>query len=331
MQQDLVRSSVASCIRRIGLRLAVPLVVTAAIHGQLVPRRVAVVKFDLGEQAKQVAHQSLAIQGDAGVDIATELVTQLGASGKVTLVERGELERVMREANMPLDEHFDKESAVKLGKLAGAQSVLVGSVTSLSGGVHTTGIGLACKYVITKCPEQTKGEVAITVSVRVIDVQTGDLRATATGEGKAAQTKTFAAGTRDVEYGNKLLQDATKQALGSVVAQLESSPALAPVPPAAPPPPPAARTAYNAEILDIADDQITFEAGSKQGARVGDTVNVVRSGKVLRNSKGEVVKTKTDTVGTAKITEVDEKTATATFTAAGAAKPAKSDTVVFKP
>lgn len=332
MQQSMVLPSGAFRVRRMCFTVLASLLATPALCAQMVPRRVAVVNFTLGEQAKQVAHQALGIQGDAGVDIANELVTQLGASGKVTLIERGELDRVMKEANMPLDEHFDQADAVKLGKLSGAQSVVLGSVTSLSGGVHSTTMSTLCGFTRVKCPQQTKGEVAITVSVRVVDVQTGAIRATATGNGKASETKTLAAGAKDVEYGNHLLQVATQQALQSVVSQFESSPALAPVPAAAAAPPPtAARAAYTGEILDITGDTIIFEAGSKAGAHAGDVVKIVRSGKVLRDSKGAVVKTMTDTVGTAKITDVDDTTSTATFTAAGAVKPTKTDKAVFKP
>ena len=336
MQQSMVLPPGAFRVRRMCLTVLASLLVTSGLCAQMVPRRVAVVNFALGEQAKQVAHQALGIQGDAGVDIANQLVTQLGADGKVTLIERGELDRVMKEANMPLDEHFDPSDAVKLGKLSGAQSVVLGSVTSLSGGLHSTAMNALCGFVVKKnCPQQTKGEVAITVSVRLVDVQTGAIRATATGEGKASETKTVTAGNKDVEYGNHLLEVATQQALRSVVTQLEASPGLAPVPAAsvAPPPPPpgAARSAYSGEILDITGDTIIFEAGNKSGAHVGDTVKITRAGKVLRDSKGAVVKTMSDTIGTAKITDVDETTSTATFTAAGTAKPTKNDKAVFKP
>ena len=303
------------------------LLLAPAGRAQMVPRRVAVVNFELGEQARQVTHQSLGIQGDAGVDLANELVTELGASGKVALIERAELARVMKEANIPLDEHFDPANAVKLGKLSGAQSVLVGSVTSLSGGLHATSLSTICRFTPSRCPaqaQQTKGEVAITVSVRVVDVETGRIRTTATGEGKASETKTFAAGSKEVEYGNHLLNDAAKQAFAKVVAQLDSSPDLAPVAPPAP------RTAYSADVVDVTGDQITVMMGIKEGAHVGDLLDITRAGKTLRDRNGKTVTLK-EKVGTAKVTSVEDQVTYATFTPAGTASVKKDDTASWKP
>ena len=298
---------------------------------QLVPPRVAVAKFNLGEQAKQVAKQSFGIQGDYGKDLKDELVTQLGQ--KIHLVERQDLEDVEREKLISNTEGFDPATAARFGKSAGARLVLLGSVTSLSGGVHPTMTKSLCGMIVkVACPEQVKGDVAITVSVRVVNVETGAVETTATGDGKASETKTLPAGSKSVDYGNHLLEVASKQALDSVVRQLGESPALAPVPATAPPPPPpAVRASYSGEILDVTGDQIIFEAGSKQGVQVGDVVQVTHPGRVIRNSKGEVVKTLVDTLGTAKVTETDDKTATATFTASGTVKPKNKDTATFKP
>ena len=332
MKQAVLRSDGPPTLPALFTCSLLALVVPLLSAQQFVPQRVAIVQFTLGQQATQVAHQSLGIQGDIGVDLRDQLMTKLGQSGKVELIERERLQQIIKEQNITISEGFDSADAAKLGKLAGAKSVLIGSVSNLSGGVHTSLTSATCKILHIPCFDQTKGEVALTVSVRVVDVETGKVLTTATGEGKAAETKTVPAGTKDVSYGNGLLQTATTQAFDSLVRQLEASPALAPFPAArVAPPPPAVRTAYDGEILDITGDQITFEAGSKQGVQVGDTVKIVRSGKTLRNSKGEVVKIVTDSIGTAKISDVDEKTSTATFTAVGTAKPTKSDKAVFKP
>ena len=71
---------------------------------------------------------------------------------------------------------------------------------------------------------------------------------------------------------------------------------------------------YNGMVADVSGNTLILTVGSKAGVRVGDVVNISR---VLRTVKdpetGAVLKVVTDPVGQAKITEIDENSATATY------------------
>ena len=81
-------------------------------------RRIAVLPFE-----------NLTEERFAGPIVAEETNLQVGKLGVFDLVERSKVVELFREQDLDTLERFDANTAVKIGKMLGAQGVIVGSVT----------------------------------------------------------------------------------------------------------------------------------------------------------------------------------------------------------
>ncbi len=90
--------------------------------------------------------------------MADMLITDLGASDQLTLVEREKLEQVLIEIKQSHTKYFDPQTAVQIGKLAGAAYAVTGAFTAFA-------------------PE-------VRIDVRMIEVQTGKVVVSSQVKGK---------------------------------------------------------------------------------------------------------------------------------------------------
>ncbi|MCP4399510.1 MAG: hypothetical protein GY801_19695 [bacterium] len=72
--------------------------------------------------------KSLLTDKDLGVAVAEILKTELAGQGQYTIVERGMLEQILEEQALQLSGAVDTDTAVKIGKLTGANIVVTGSI-----------------------------------------------------------------------------------------------------------------------------------------------------------------------------------------------------------
>jgi hypothetical protein len=74
-------------------------------------------------------------------------------------------------------------------------------------------------------------------------------------------------------------------------------------------------------VADVTGKTIIVTVGKRGGLNVGDKLEVSRQVRVVKDpTTGKVIKAVTDKIGFATVTEVDDDSATATFSGAGAAK-----------
>jgi hypothetical protein len=83
-------------------------------------------------------------------------------------------------------------------------------------------------------------------------------------------------------------------------------------------------------VADVSGATLILNVGRSGGARVGDTVEITRPGRTITDPQTKkILRTITDTVGTARITEVDDVSATATVV--GSAAPRVGDQIRHVP
>lgn len=146
-----------------------------------------------GIQANAEAKKVIRVDrlSDAPRSLLEDKVVNLG--GKV--VERQRLDSLMQEADFVRSSGLaNPGDAVRWGKLAGAKLILVGTINQLRTETKSfQGYGVATKRTI----------VSAEVRVRMVDVESGQLRFSKTVTGSADKTDTqFAqAGDSDVAYG----------------------------------------------------------------------------------------------------------------------------------
>jgi curli biogenesis system outer membrane secretion channel CsgG len=311
--------------------LSLALIVTASIAPsvQAQKRRIAVMNLDVSPDAKQKAAQQLGVQNDLGATFADLIITKLSTDGKFILFERSALDKIIKEQNLSNSDRADQNTAVKLGKIAGVDGIVIGSVTQYSGEVvvNTNQGGNIGKFHIPGSQSSVR-TVTVGLTARLIDTSTGLILASAVGTGTAKQNTSNIQGTStsgSTMFPAKLTNDATAQAIAQVTAQIEAAP-----PPTvaseykAPPPPPVAaapRTPYKGVVADVSGTTLVFTVGTSSGLKVGDTVDILRFNHAVKDpTTGKVIRTINDKIGEAKVTDADATSSVATYTGTAVVK-----------
>jgi curli biogenesis system outer membrane secretion channel CsgG len=136
----------------------------------------------LGFYNKAAVSNSLSFE-DATV-VTEYIIDELIRSGKFNVIERDQLAAIMSEHSLNMTGMVNPMSAVAIGNLAGAQYLVSGSVTGLS----LKESGLSYENSVRGGAKGTKYKVIANVNLRIIDVETGGIRATGSGEGSSSST-----------------------------------------------------------------------------------------------------------------------------------------------
>lgn len=300
----------------------------AAAHAQR-KKRIAVLPFETGSDAKQTA-QLLGVRDDLGLSLSNLLVNEIAGAGKVDIVERSALDKILAEQNLSNSDRWDNKTAARIGKIAGVDAVLIGSTAQFSGSSKETKgsqiWSMAGKTGMNNGQaHRMQTKVTIVLTGRLIDVNTGVLLVSGQGTGDSENTELQVnSGAKNQQSGSPVLNDATMKAIRTLAAQLDASPALSETVAVA-------RTAYSTTVADVDGNTLILALGTSGGTRVGDVVQISRTGRTIKDKNGAVLKVMYEPLGTAKVTEVDSKTATATFTATGTKSPKVDDVANFAP
>jgi hypothetical protein len=112
-------------------------------------------------------------------------------------------------------------------------------------------------------------------------------------------------------FGQTILGEATHQAVDSLGAALDAKSASLPT----------HKVTVAGTVADVTGNTLILNVGSRAGVKVGDLLDITRPVKTVKDpTTGKVLRTIADKIGSAKITDVDEGSATATFSGGGAAK-----------
>ena len=120
--------------------------------------------------------------GGAGHDLSSMLTNELAGTEKFKVVERAKLDHVLNEQDLGASGRVSKGSAAKIGKLTGAQYLVMGTVSAYSenasgggGGLHLHGYSVGGK----------KQDAYMAIDLRVVDTTTGEVAFTRTVEARS--------------------------------------------------------------------------------------------------------------------------------------------------
>jgi curli biogenesis system outer membrane secretion channel CsgG len=115
-------------------------------------------------------------------DLAGMLTNELASTEKFKLVERSKLDAVLDEQDLAESGRVNKSTGAKVGKLTGAQYIVLATVTAFDeqtsgggAGLSYRGIGIGGK----------KEEAYMAVDLRVVDATTGEIEFTRTVEARS--------------------------------------------------------------------------------------------------------------------------------------------------
>ncbi len=216
-------------------------------EGRVLKRTVAIARFtNETTYAKGIFYQK---ENDPIANQALDILsTKLASSGKFILLERGEIDKIMEEA-----------AGSDYSKVA-ADYVIVGSVTEF--GRKNQGD----VKVFSKSKTQT---VQAGVSLRLIDVSTGQIIYSEEGKGEAeVSTKTVMGLGSNADFDASLSDKAISAAMSKLVENIINNCMERP---------------WTSAFLSFDQDAILMAGGASQGIKAGDVFDVYERGKKVKN------------------------------------------------
>ncbi|MBP7795367.1 MAG: hypothetical protein KA059_01165 [Elusimicrobiales bacterium] len=212
-------------------------------------RRIGVVEFE---------NKTAYGQKRLGQAVSDILITELVKSNRFVVVDRDKINKIMDEQKFQQQGAVDSQTAVKVGKLLGLEAIVVGAITNF--GVRTEG----SNYLLT----QTKRQVAeVSVDIRVIDVQSGQIILADSGKGEAKSSKggVLGMGTKG-GYDETLEGDALRAAVVKFVDNISKQISKRP---------------WSATIASASNTEIYINAGSDSNISMGMKLSCYRQGKEI--------------------------------------------------
>jgi curli biogenesis system outer membrane secretion channel CsgG len=290
---------------------------------------VAVIDFDHGTVQSGVAAM-FGTNQDVGKGMADLIVEKLVKSGKWRVIERKAISKILAEQNFSNSDRVDPNSAAKIGRLLGADAIIMGSITQFGRddkqaklGADAIG-GRLSKYGIGGVG-QKKSTAVVGLSGRLVNVNTGEILLVASGKGESSRSGTSLVGgggsvgaaanaAMDMSSSNfaeTLLGEAVHQASTNLVNELSAGVARIP----------AKQVVINALVADVSGSTLVINNGTKSGLKVGDKLMVKRVGREIRDpATGKVIRRVEENVGELTVTEADEASAVGTFAGTGTVK-----------
>ena len=240
------------------------------------------------------------------------LTTEMVKQGR-DMVERERIKDVLNEQDLGQGGRLDKSTAAPIGKIVGADYLIVGTITewgikerNIGGGVlHGLfgGLGQAGNY--------HDSTARVKIDYHVVNARTGRIVSGSANTGQGEEANRGVALQSDwwnsinfneSEWTSSQIGKATRKAVQQIAQQLAD---WTPNDGGAEPD----RADVSATVVAlISPDEFAVDKGKADDLRVGDTLELV-SRTPVRNAQGKVVMEREIPVGTAQITEVQDKTA----------------------
>ena len=242
-------------------------------------------------------------------------------SGTFSVIERRKLDTVIAEQNFSNSDRADGSSAARIGKVLGVNALVLGSVTQFgterkdfnAGGIGGRRGGLGAGRVGTR-----EGKALVAVTARLIDINTGEVLASATGHGQSSRSGLllgglavggggFGAGSVSMnssQFRETILGEATYAAVNDLSRQLalfghKVSTSTAEI---------------RGLVADVNGSSVILNVGRAHGLDVGATLHVLRVNRTVQDpATGKPLREIVADVGQVRIVEVDKDSSSGTI------------------
>jgi curli biogenesis system outer membrane secretion channel CsgG len=235
-------------------------------------RRVAIVDF---------VNKTAYGQGRLGGAAADILLTEIAKTGKFIVVERDKVNKLMDEQKFGQTGAVDQATAAQMGKILGVNAIVTGAISNF--GVNTTGTDFLLAA--------SKKQVAkVTIDVRVVDTETGQVLYADSGNGEGTSTKREVIGLGGRGgYDETLEGDALRAAISQLALNIESQINQRP---------------WSCRVADYDGSTIYINAGKMSGVEVGQKLVVFKLGREIKDpTTGLVIGRTEQRLGEAKVTD----------------------------
>ncbi|MCG8377171.1 MAG: hypothetical protein MI702_11895 [Chlorobiales bacterium] len=234
------------------------------------------------------------VNGRMGDKASTLVNEALFKARMFALVERKEIGTILKEHNLAASGAVTVETAVKLGKLLGADFMVLGAVTEFGWDKYGGRIPGTSRIL-----GRSKGEVYnynSTITVRIVNVETSEIVFMGSGSGSH---RTFGVGIKGYEASAESSYDSIagetfKPAVEKIATEIRAESAN--------------MNTYQGfgRVADVEGSEVYINRGSKDGVKVGDRFTIKRFGREIKDpDTGKVLRRITKQVGVIEVVSVD--------------------------
>ena len=287
-----------------------------------VKRRLAVEEFDFST-VKTSVQAIFGTQEDIGKGIRALLTTRLQQAGKITVLERAAIKKVMAEQDFGASNRAKKGSGARIGGILGADAMLLGDIVAFGRDDRNKQVNIGA--ATSRIPKvggllggvrlgKKEEKAIVVIAYRIVDSETSEVIETgeARGESKResngfggllASSGVAVAGGVDMASSN-FAQTIIGEAVIAACDQLgEKMNAKIPTLPVKDPD-------IEGRVADVSGSQLTLTVGTNDGVLTGDVFDVYKVlGEVKDPITKEVLDIQTEKIGEMQIVSVREKIA----------------------
>jgi curli biogenesis system outer membrane secretion channel CsgG len=296
-------------------------VVSAAWGADEAKKRVAIFDFDFG-----TVHHWWSGDWDIGKGISDMIVTNLVRDGTYSVIERKQLDRILQEQNFSNSDRANPATAAKIGKVLGVNAIIIGTITQFGGETKKIDAGAVTSRLGLGRIGTSSSKANVVIDVRMVNTETAEIMAVASGKGQSKRSGVNllgggggTVGGMDMNNSNfeeTIIGEATRQAVDDLTRQLVAQADKVE----------GTKIEINGLVADVTENVLVLNVGKNQGLKVGDVVAIEHVLKTVKDpATGQVLRTITERIGTAKVTSVDDGSSMAEFSGVG--KPRVGDTV----
>jgi len=267
-------------------------------------KRVAVLPFDDGA-IREGSYFGQVF--NVGLGVADMLTTALVKANRFRVIEREKVEAVLAEQDLAKSGRVDPATAAKIGKILGADYLLMGRVTEFSvetkgGSIGGVGRGDLRDLSLSRSTADVK------LDGRLVDSTTTEIIFAFTGAGHDSRTN-VGISVQDIgrlslgsaEFFRTILGVATRQAVDSAVQQLATGADQAIYRPPD-------LSQINGYVVYVEGPKIMTNLGARYGVKPEDRFQILRRGQEIRDpGTGELLTVITQPVGILRIESVEDK------------------------
>jgi curli biogenesis system outer membrane secretion channel CsgG len=280
-------------------------------------RRVAILPFEYGAVTANVGTV------DVGKGIVGMLITKLVQDGTYSVIDRQMLDTILKEQNFSVSDRADQSTACKIGKLLSVDAIIVGTISQFGVESHGSSVsvpsigmgyipyvgGLGGLGSLHKRSAQAK----VAVEARLIDINTGEILATANGTGQSKSKGGFTLYSdwdwSSSDFSTSVAGEAVVAAVDQLVTQLDAQASKIPDNQSL------AAQNVQGKVADVSGSTLIINVGKKNGIKIGDNLSIERVTKQIKDpSSGKVIKEVKGTIAIMNVTDCDPDTATGTMT-----------------
>ncbi|WP_158506176.1 CsgG/HfaB family protein [Synechocystis sp. PCC 7509] len=282
-------------------------VIIAQAQKPIERKRIAVLDFDFASTSGTGFYYDWLGIGPAK-GVSDLLTNALVKDGTYIVLERSKVEEILKEQNFGASGRVDASTAAQIGKILGADAVIIGTITQFNVEQSRSGLNLG-GFLGGLGGGKEKNKAIVQVNSRLVSTTTGEILAVAEGEGKADKSGggiRFRGISGDTSTNNvdSLLSAAAESAIAKMSGELvTANNKLATLPSVVP--------TVSAIVADITGNLITINKGSESGFRSGMNLSIERVVKQVKDPQtGKVLRSITSPIGRVELIEVSNGYAT---------------------